>query len=184
METGGAVRERAGAATGWRAWVVKETAAGLRLGSVLHDLVWAAGEPAFAVCRRDEDPFADALAPHAVPGSACNCGFHAAQDPADAFSYLRGRDEADTVCRILGEVALGGHVVETERGWRAAMAYPARLYAPDARVAAGLAVYGVPVLCAPCESASATSSTPASAGSSTSSWSAARMLFSPPPVSG
>jgi hypothetical protein len=177
METGSAVRESADVVTGWRAWVVTETAAGLRLTSVLYDLVWPLVEPALAECRRHEDPFAEVLPPHPVPGRACNCGFHAARDPADALSYARGRDEPGAVCRVLGEVTLWGHVVETEAGWRASHAYPAKLYVADATIAAELAVYGAelrrPKLLA-WRSASATSSAAASGGSSTSSWSVAR----------
>jgi hypothetical protein len=148
METGVAIRESSEPVVGWRAWVVTQTSAGLRLGSVLHELVWAIDEPALAECRRREDPFAEAVGPHPVPGIVCNCGFHAARDPVDAVSYLRGRDGPDTVCRILGEVALWGQVVETEAGWRASHAYPARLYTTDDSVAAGLDVYGVPVVTA------------------------------------
>ena len=146
METGVVIRETSEPVVGWRAWVVTQTPVGMRLGSVLHDLVWAIDEPALAECRRHEDPFAEALDSHPVPGCVCNCGFHAARDPADALSYLRGRDEADTVCRILGEVALWGQVVETESGWRASHAYPARLYVDDSAVADALSLYRVPVL--------------------------------------
>jgi hypothetical protein len=149
METGRALRETSRLVMGWRAWVVTETTHGLRLGSVLHDLVWPHGRALVADCRRHEDPFADLLGPHPVPGAACNCGFHAARDPVDALSYARGRDEPGTVCRILGEVALWGHVLETEGGWRASHAYPHRLYAPDPAIAEALAAYGVPVCGSP-----------------------------------
>jgi hypothetical protein len=143
MEIGNAVRESSRPVLGWRAWVVRETWAGLRLGSVLHDLVWPVAAPVVAECRREEDPFAEPLAPHPVPAAVCNCGFHAARDPVDALSYTRGREEAGTVCRILGEVRLWGHVLATEGGWRASHAYPVRLYVPDPVVAVALAVYGV-----------------------------------------
>jgi hypothetical protein len=145
METGRTLRETSRPVTGWRAWVVAETPSGLRLGSVLHDLFWEHDRPAVAECRREDDPFALPLGPHPVPGADCNCGFHAARDPVDALSYTRGRDEPRTVCRILGEVQLWGHVLETESGWRASHAYPHRLYVPDPEVAAALAAYGVPV---------------------------------------
>jgi hypothetical protein len=154
METGRAIRELSVPVTGWRAWTVVETPAGLRLGSVLHDLVWPLGRPVVADCRLDEDPFATAVAPHPVPGAACNCGFHAARDAADALSYARGRDEPGTVCRILGEVTLWGHVLQTEAGWRASHAYPLRLYVPDAELAAALAAYGVDISSLECGSRS------------------------------
>jgi hypothetical protein len=144
MELGRTLRETSRRVTGWRAWTVLETAEGLRLGSVLHDLVWPLGHPVVAECRLHEDPFATPVAPHPVPGPECNCGFHAARDPVDALSYARGRDEPGTVCRILGEVALWGHVLETEHGWRASHAYPKRLYVEHPEIAAGLTAYGVP----------------------------------------
>lgn len=179
MEIGRGIRETAGTLIGWRAWVVTETAAGLRLASVLHDVVWEIATPALAACRRDEDPFAERQPEHPVPGLACNCGFHAARDPVEALSYLRGRDEPGTVCRVLGEVSLWGHLVQTESGWRASHAYPARLYVNDPVVAAALAAYGVPVV-----SPAWTSSTAASAGSPTSFWNAARTRSSLTAASG
>jgi hypothetical protein len=184
MEIGAPIREISEGVVGWRAWTVRETPEGLRLGSVLHDLVWTPGEPAVAACRRDEDPFTLPIGPHPVPAGTCNCGFHAAHDPADVLSYLRGRDEPGTVCRVLGKVALWGHVIEAEAGWRAAMSYPVRLYVDDRAVAAALAVYGVPVVSGLCVSGSATSSSSASAGSSTSSWNAARTRSSRVAASG
>lgn len=149
METGRTLRESSRVVTGWRAWVVTETEDGLRLGSVLHELVWSQGRPAVAECRREDDPFAVVIGPHPTPGPECNCGFHAARDPVDALSYARGRDEPGTVCRILGEVMLWGHVLETERGWRASHAYPLRLYVPDAELADALTAYSVPVCASP-----------------------------------
>ena len=157
METGNAIRELGEAAPvlGWRAWAVTETAAGLRLGSVLYDEVWTPGTTALATCRRREDFFAEPMPPHSTPSAACGCGFHAARDAADALSYLRGRNEPTTVCRILGEVAVWGRLVETEAGWRAAAAYPVRLYAPEDAIAEALAVYDVPVISAATPSSAA-----------------------------
>jgi hypothetical protein len=157
METGNAIHELAESApvVGWRAWVVTETVAGLRLGSVLYEEVWTPGTTALATCRRREDFFAEPMPPHPTPSSECGCGFHAARDPVDALSYLRGRNEPSTVCRVLGEVALWGRLVETEAGWRAQAAYPVRLYVEEEEaIAAGLAVYGVPVISSACASPS------------------------------
>jgi len=154
---------------GWRAWTVIETKDGVRLGSVIYDTVWQPTEQAIAVCHCDRS--------HDAPAIACTCGFHAALDPVDALTYLHGRDEPRTLCRVLGEVGLSGLVVETEGGYRGAVAYPLRLYANDLDVAATLeSIYGVRVRSPGCESGSATSSTAASAGSSPSSCSAARTL--------
>jgi hypothetical protein len=153
---------------GWRAWTVIETNDGVRLASVIYDTVWHPTGPALAACRCDQS--------HAAPEIACTCGFHAARDPVDAFTYLHGRDEPRTLCRVLGEVRLSGLVVETEAGYRGAAAYPLRLYTNELEVAAALeAIYGVPVRSPGCESGFATSSTAASAGSPLSSCGAARM---------
>jgi hypothetical protein len=160
---------------GWRVWTVREHRDGIRLGSVLHDEVWAPGPPARASCRSGD---------HAAPDARCNCGFHAVQDPVDAFSYLHGRDEPGTLGRVLGEVALSGLVVRTETGWRAEKAYPLRLYLRDGELAGTLAVYGISVLSPAWSSASATSSSTDSVGSPTTSGSAARMRSSPRDASG
>jgi hypothetical protein len=147
--------ESGAAALGWRAWAVRETSRGIRLASPLFDHLWVPGEAAVASCLRHEDPFAPALDVHEVTTlPECSCGFHAARDPADALSYLHGRDAPSTLCRVLGEVTLWGEVLQTEAGWRGTLAYPARLYVPDAFLAEKLAVYGVSVSSAECGSPS------------------------------
>ena len=170
MDLGRAVRSAdRSRVVGWRAWTVAETKDGVRLGSVIYDTVWSAPGPVTAECECGQA--------HVAPAPACTCGFHAARDPVDVLTYLRGRDEPRTLCRVLGEVVLSGVVVETEGGYRGASARPLRLYADDAKVAAALeATYRVPVLSPACESGSVTSSTAASAGLPTSSWNAARTL--------
>jgi hypothetical protein len=176
METGPVVAVTTEASVlGWRVWIVREHRDGIRLGSVLHDEVWSPGSPARAICQ---------LGDHAAPDASCNCGFHAAQDPVDAFPYLHGRDEPGTLGRVLGEVALSGVVVRTETGWRAEQAYPLRLYLRAGALAAALAAYGISVLSPAWSSASATSSSTDSAGSPTSSWSAAPTRSSPGAASG
>jgi hypothetical protein len=167
MNIGRGVRAGRSRVAGWRAWTVIETRDGVRLASVIYDTVWHPTGPAIATCRCGKA--------HVAPALACACGFHAARDPVDALTYLHGRDEPWTLCRVLGEVLLSGVVVETEAGYRGAAANPLRLYASDEEVATEIErVYRVPVLSPGCEFASATSSTAASAGSSTSSCNAAR----------
>lgn len=176
MEIGGRLREleHGAAVRGWRVWTVVETTAGLRLGSPLYTQLWLPAEPALATCKRDEDPFAEAVAAHEPCSALCGCGFHAVRDPVDAFSYLRGRDERGTVGRILGEVTLWGHVLTGDSGWRATIAYPARLYTSDADLARALGVYDVAVESGACSSTFASSTTDSSGASPTSSSSAAR----------
>ena len=145
METGNAVREVNGSRVlGWRVWTVRETRKGVRLCSVLHDTVWTPSSAVVAVCAEGHS--------HESPELSCSCGFHAAHDPVDALTYLRGRDDAHTLCRVLGEVTLSGRVVETRSGWRASRAYPARFYVADGSLTEVLAVYGVPVSSVECES--------------------------------
>jgi hypothetical protein len=148
--------EPGAAVLGWRAWAVTMTPRGVRLASPLFDHLWLPGEPSVASCLRHEDRFAPPLLDvHAVATQAkCGCGFHAARDPADALSYLHGRDAPSTLCRVLGEVTLWGEVLQTECGWRGTLAYPARLYVPDALLAEELALYGVSVSSAECGSPS------------------------------
>ena len=148
METGAAVRKlHSPRVLGWRAWTVMETPRGVRLGSVIYEGVWEPGEVARATCRAESTP-------HEIPGLDCTCGFHAAHDPVDAITYLCGRDELRTIGRVLGEVVLSEAIVETETGWRAEAAYPARLYVEDPDIATALSVYGVPVLSGMCASLS------------------------------
>jgi hypothetical protein len=146
--------EAGAAVLGWRAWAVTTSRQGVKLASPLFDHLWLPGEPAVASCRRHEDRFAAPLGAHDVGSADCSCGFHAARDPADALSYLHGRDAPSTLCRILGEVTLWGDVLQTEAGWRGSLAYPARLYVPDESLAQELAVYGVSVSSAECGSPS------------------------------
>ena len=105
---------------GWRVWCVVRTTEGLRLASVIHEQTWEPGLPAVAACAER----------HAAPLEACTCGIHAAREPAPALPYLRGRDEPETVARVLGRVALWGTVVEHEHGWRASHARPLELWLP------------------------------------------------------
>jgi hypothetical protein len=172
MNSGQAVRSASRKrVVGWRAWTVIETNDRVRLGSVIYDTVWHPTGPAIAVCHGDQS--------HEAPSVACTCGFHAARDPVDALTYLRGRDEPRTLCRVLGEVRVSGLVVETEAGYRGAAAYPLRLYANDLEVAAALeAIYGVPVRSPGCESGFATSSRAGLAGSPPNSCNAARTPLS------
>ncbi|MDQ3874132.1 MAG: hypothetical protein M3322_01080 [Actinomycetota bacterium] len=118
----------------------------LRLRSALRDEVWEPRRELIARC---------AGCGEAAPGKGCSCGIHAVRAPAAAAPYLVGRNEADDLHRVIGEVALWGWVVAGESGWRASRAYPARIVVPAGHpggretvvdeIAAALAVYAVPV---------------------------------------
>ena len=136
---------------GWRFWDVVETNGVVSLSSPYFPTVWPAGEP-----LRDEcvaRPLRRWLLrrfggePHAAPTERCGCGIYA----------LAGKAFRDLVwdlgqCPVVGRVSLWGEVHEHEHGWRAAFAYPERLYvarranARGARhLVEGLRRYGTPV---------------------------------------
>ena len=97
----------------WRAWTMQQ---GLRdRGPLLRPIgdsgrVWPARAPASATCARHT---------HVSPGFDCTCGLHATRTPD---LLRRARDPS-----VVGTVALWGRIVEHDRGYRAAYAYPQRL---------------------------------------------------------
>lgn len=140
----------------WRVWRVLACRDGYRLASVVKSTVWPPGEPLAAECLRSPlgTFFRRRRAKmHAAPDAGCECGIYAGR-LARVGDYLT-EPPAAAVTRVLGEVSLWGTVIECERGFRASLAYPARLYVPvdpafaaeerwEALVAA-LEAYGVPV---------------------------------------
>ena len=121
---------------GWRSWLVVREGGDFRLRSVLYDAVWLPRKELIARClhRRLSIPWHKS-ARHRAPARECACGIYAASDPEEAVSYLQGRAWADgpSVHRVVGTVALWGHVVECKRGWRASYAYPKAIYVPPTR---------------------------------------------------
>ena len=139
-------RGATGPLVGWRVWRVAREAGCIRLRSAVFDDVWLPGHPVVARCEHG----------HAAPDRACACGVYAVSSPRPALRYLVGRDDADVVHRVVGEVVLWGMTIEGERGWRAERARPLRLWIPplaptrvadlDAdAIAAALRSYDVPV---------------------------------------
>lgn len=146
---------------GWRGWsVVVRPDGTVALGSVVHQVVWPLRQQLDADCLawrwRRRRPWLHRH-DHPAPRVDCSCGIYATAAAARALPYLsreaalRGRP----AFMALGLVKLWGRVIQCERGWRAAHAYPARLYliSPpgrnpalgEQRVAAGLAAYGIPI---------------------------------------
>jgi hypothetical protein len=125
----------ADALIGWRVWCVVRRGGELRLASVIADELWPFDTELVARCRAHEVPsgslFVDRPAVHPAPASDCTCGIYAAREPAAVWTYLRGRDEVDTVARVLGRVLLWGRLVEHDCGWRAERAYPLDVYTGD-----------------------------------------------------
>ena len=124
---------------GWKIWRVEHDEERTRLRSVLYGSLWPPGRPAVAECKKLFRQH------HEAPDALCECGIHAAKSLAPWRHYLSvGGD------RVFGRALLWGRMLQGELGWRAIAAYPLELRVPaqldDAEaVAAGLAVYGVPV---------------------------------------
>lgn len=151
---------------GWRAWYVCETESGWRLSSIHYAELWAAGEAIEAACRRNRYVSSvneNTHARHTAPARDCLCGIYAAKVFAQARQYFvadhatceRVPPSPDYIHRVVGQVSLWGRVVDCSQGYRAASAYPARLWIPTRRpggqpvdveaIALDLLDYGVPV---------------------------------------
>jgi hypothetical protein len=130
-----AAPDYAGALIGWRVWCAVRRGDELRLASVIADELWPAERELVASCRAHELPGTSVSfggpRRHRAPDGACTCGIYAAREPSSVWSYLRGRDEPDTVARVLGRVLVWGRVVEHEGGWRAEFGYPLDVYTGD-----------------------------------------------------
>ena len=133
----------------WRLWEVEDVDETARLRSLYRICFWPVGRPFEARCEAHRFRLRR-RARHSTPAETCTCGVYAVP-----FDYVRGLAADDRLLPpgrplVLGTVSLWGEVVECERGWRAALAYPSRLFLPlelaDAEhKAAGLEDYGVPV---------------------------------------
>ncbi|HEY1368305.1 MAG TPA: hypothetical protein VGF23_14370 [Gaiellaceae bacterium] len=146
--------------SGWRAWLVAEREGDVRLRSLFFPAFWPARHELVAecLCRRLLPlPKRFRASRHTAPARRCECGVYATdlRNAVEYFKHARSFQE-DLVVRVLGRVSLWGSVVECERGWRAARAYPSALFLPSRslggrplerleRIAFGLADYGVPV---------------------------------------
>jgi hypothetical protein len=133
----------------WRLWEVEALDTAPRLRSLYRFSFWPVGAPLEARCEAQR--FRLPRRPrHAAPTETCTCGIYGAP-----FEVVRRRLAVDGGLPpgslfVIGTVSLWGDVVECERGWRAAFAYPSRLFVPlgfpgAAEQAVGLADYGVPV---------------------------------------
>jgi hypothetical protein len=133
----------------WRFWYAVESDGAAQLTSVYYPVDWPKRTALAAACDRPRFPF---FRLHAAPAKPCRCGIYAARP--DALRTLIEDDPLQPATpTVIGRVALWGHIVECERGWRASRAYPERLFVTSrggtrerlARIAVGLRGYGVPV---------------------------------------
>jgi hypothetical protein len=139
----------------WRVWKIVRRNGMYCLGSVVQPILWPAGEALAAECLAGRRLFLPRRRKrrHAAPEVRCDCGIYAAC--LEAVGQYVGDTPWRDAARVVGRVALWGTVVECERGYRGAYAYPARLFVPlDVgqpwqvgwdEVALGLCRYGVPV---------------------------------------
>ncbi len=127
------IPDRATYITGWRTWSIVR-GVGLCSSGGSPGFPWPKKKPLVAICGRGEEH-------QKVPDEDCLCGIYAYKD----------REELGVVKNprfAFGEVALWGHVVEAEGGYRAEFAYPLRLIvSKDTSVdtVRSLEEYGVPV---------------------------------------
>lgn len=133
----------------WRLWEVEDVDGAPRLRSLYRLSFWPVGAPFEARCEAQRLRL-PGRPRHAAPTETCSCGIYGAP-----FELIRRKlaldDGLPPGCLfVLGTVSLWGDVIECERGWRAALAYPSRLFVPlgasgAAERAIGLRDYGVPV---------------------------------------
>jgi hypothetical protein len=138
-----------GAVRAWRLWEVGYVDAVPRLRSLFRIRFWPTGAPFEARCELHKLRL-PRRAGHAAPVDTCSCGIYAV-----SFEFMLKLADQDRLLPpgrslAIGTVSLWGDVVECERGWRAALAYPSRLFVPlvcsgAEETAAGLRDYGVPV---------------------------------------
>ena len=100
------------AVTAWRGWSVVEVDGEFRLSSLTRPEVWTPRAPHAASCPKGRTP---------TPQRRCRCGVYAAISP-EALAGLLSLPGG-----VVGEVSLWGRVIEHGRGYRAQVAYPARL---------------------------------------------------------
>jgi hypothetical protein len=97
---------------GWRAWRLRRDDDGLRLQPAFRGSPWGPREPVRAECVRRRR--------HGAPKRRCTCGLYGFRDGREVG--LGG-----TRLAAVGQVSMWGRVIEHDLGYRAQLAYPARL---------------------------------------------------------
>jgi hypothetical protein len=139
----------------WRAWRVVRRDERFVLGSIIQRVTWPPGRALKATCLRRPTLLSRLRRKdvHESPRESCECGIYATS--IDHVAFYLSETPRTSAGRVFGLVALWDTVVECERGYRAAQAYPTRIYVPvDAshssedgweEIAFGLQHYGVPI---------------------------------------
>jgi hypothetical protein len=143
---------------GWRLWLATtDDADAIRLTSVMQPIIWPVGEPVVATCRPRRSLFRSRRAEHPdlpSPVASCRCGIYAIDDPSRLSGFVDTNQGGRRYRNwIVGRASLWGTLIESDRGWRAALAYPTLLYVPvlgrkrrfTAEICEALREYGVPV---------------------------------------
>ena len=133
----------------WRLWEVEDIDGSPRLRSLYRDSFWPVGAPLEACCEAQRLRL-PCRPRHAAPTETCSCGIYGAPFELIRRKLAIDEDLPPGCLFVLGSVSLWGEVLECERGWRAALAYPSHLFVPlgfpgAAERAVGLEDYGVPV---------------------------------------
>jgi hypothetical protein len=133
----------------WRLWEVEDVEGAARLRSLYRLSFWPVGAPFEARCEAQRLRLSGRPR-HSAPTATCSCGIYGAP-----FELIRRKLALDDGLPpgglfVIGTVSLWGDVLECERGWRAELAYPSRLFVPlgvpgAAEQAVGLRDYGVAV---------------------------------------
>ena len=119
---------------GWRIWRFAEGEE-TSLHSLSRRGAWLPRRAAAALCFALPPTDVETRS-HRAPAYDCSCGIWAWREEGDARRYLQSLirlpliHSAPVMNPILGPVALWGNIVEHERGYRAAFAYPIRLLVP------------------------------------------------------
>jgi hypothetical protein len=114
---------------GWRCWLVAERDGQPMLKSPSRGTLWQPGRMMAARCPQGAE--------HTPPGENCSCGIYALASLANLRPIWKEllplrltKTEEDIV---VAHMALAGDVAEGTIGYRAEVAYPARLYVPTLR---------------------------------------------------
>jgi hypothetical protein len=103
---------------GWRVWKVADG----RLYSTVFGTLWPDRARLEARCGLGGRSSPGGLrGVHEAPSRGCDCGIYALKSRADAL--FLAHQIAQPALVAVGRVSLWGHVVETERGYRAQYAY-------------------------------------------------------------
>jgi hypothetical protein len=111
---------------GWRIWRIADEHGEIKLKSLFCEAEWPSLEPLEARCEAPRLFWQRRSARHEAPECDCDCGIHAAPW-SEIASVLNSGLPRSRLALVVGEVSLWGRVVEAQRGWRAAFAYPRRL---------------------------------------------------------